>query len=77
MDEATQRKRVRLVVETISYRIDMAARRDEPKLFYYYNGDYMLDVVIALQRKYRGEAVVSRTPEGIVTHFMPHGVYSQ
>lgn len=70
MDEATQRKRIRHIVETISYRIDMAKKRNDPKLFYVYNGEFMLDVVIILQRMYRNTAVVSRTPEGIVAHFM-------
>lgn len=43
----------------------------DQKTFYFYGADDILDIVMALQKAYRGRAVVSRTPGGIVAHVSP------
>ena len=67
----TDRKRIRLVVQTISYRIDRMLNDKSPKTFFQYSGENIVEVVDELQREYRGDAVISRTPTGIVAHISP------
>uniref|UniRef100_A0A6C0JGS7 Uncharacterized protein n=1 Tax=viral metagenome TaxID=1070528 RepID=A0A6C0JGS7_9ZZZZ len=78
MDEATERQQIKFAVQTVSFAIEDALKAGKTHLFYseIVDGDYqprpcvlkkhVLNVVISLQRKYRGVAVVSRTPGGIV-----------
>ena len=56
------------MVVTVGYRIEKMINDNEPKTFFNYYGEDIMDVVCALQRIYEGRAVVSRTPGGIVSH---------
>jgi len=49
----------------------------EQKSFYFYGGDDIVDVVMALQKYYHGRVVVSRTPAGIVAHLSPDVEYER
>ena len=80
MDEAVERQQIRSSVQTVSFAADDAF--DQGKTHFFYSeiaeGDrqyrpcvlqkHIPDVVILLQHMYRGIAVVSRTPGGIVLH---------
>jgi len=78
MEEATNRQQIKFSVQTVSYQIEDMAKKGGTHLFYsdIAEGDrqyrpcvlqkHIPDVVIALQRKYQGQFVVSRTPGGIV-----------
>jgi len=80
MDEATNRQQIKFSVQTVSYQIEEMIEKGGTHLFYseIAEGDrqykpcvlrkHIEDVVVALQRKYQGVAVVSRTPGGIVAH---------
>jgi len=77
MDE---RQQIKFSLQAVSYRIDDMLDQGKTQLFYskIFPGDFLsepgvlskhiLDVVVRLQMKYRGLAVVSRTPGGIVVH---------
>ena len=78
MEEATERQQIKFSVQTVSFGIEDAFKQG--KTHFYYSdiaeGDrqyrpcvlqkHVYDVVRILQNKYRGQAVVSRTPGGIV-----------
>jgi len=78
MEEATNKQQIKFSVQTVSYQIEEMIKKGETHLFYseIAEGDrqyrpcvlrkHIPDVVIALQRKYQGQFVVSRTPGGIV-----------
>ena len=78
MDEATNKQQIKFSVQTVSYQIEDMLKQGKTQLFYseIAEGDrqyrpcvlqkHITDVVIALQRKYHGVVVVSRTPGGIV-----------
>jgi len=78
MDEATNKQQIKFSVQTVSYQIEDMLKQGKTQLFYseIAEGDrqyrpcvlqkHIPDVVIALQRKYQGQFVVSRTPGGIV-----------
>ena len=78
MEEATNRQQIKFSVQTVSYQIEEMIEKGGTHLFYseIAEGDrqykpcvlrkHIEDVVIALQRKYQGQFVVSRTPGGIV-----------
>ena len=78
MEEATNRQQIKFSVQTVSYQIEEMITKGGTHLFYseIAEGDrqykpcvlrkHIEDVVIALQRKYQGQFVVSRTPGGIV-----------
>lgn len=80
MEEATNRQQIKFSVQTVSYQIEEMIEKGGTHLFYseIAEGDrqykpcvlrkHIEDVVISLQRKYQGVAVVSRTPGGIVVH---------
>ena len=61
----------RRLIQSISYRIDRMLTDKSPKMFFPYMGENIVDIVDALQRDYRGDAVISRTPTGIVAHISP------
>lgn len=61
----------RRLIQSISYRIDRMITDKSPKMFFPYTGYNIIDIVDALQRDYRGDAVISRTPTGIVAHINP------
>lgn len=79
-DEVIERQQIRSSVQTVSFAADDAF--DEGKGHFFYSdivdGDrqyrpcvlrkHVYDVVRILQNRYRGHAVVSRTPGGIVLH---------
>ena len=70
MDEAVERQQIRFSVQTVSFGIDVMIKNNTP-YFFYSEIDlrkHVHDVVHILQNKYRGRAVVSRTPGGIVAH---------
>ena len=78
MEEATNRQQIKFSIQTVSYQIEDMIKTGGTHLFYseIAEGDrqykpcilrkHIEDVVIALQRKYQGQFVVSRTPGGIV-----------
>ena len=78
MDDATERQQIKFSVGTLVYAIDDMLKMGGTHVFYsnIVQGDrlygpgvlakHVLDVVVALQRKYAGIVVVSRTPGGIV-----------
>jgi hypothetical protein len=78
MEEATNKQQIKFSVQAVSYQIEEMIKKGETHLFYseIAEGDrqyrpcvlqkHIPDVVIALQRKYHGVVVVSRTPGGIV-----------
>lgn len=78
MEEATNRQQIKFSVQTVSYQIEEMIKKGGTHLFYseIAEGDrqyrpcvlqkHIEDVVVALQRKYQGQFVVSRTPGGIV-----------
>ena len=78
MEEATNRQQIKFSVQTVSYQIEEMIEKGGTHLFYseIAEGDrqykpcvlrkHIEDVVIALQRKYQGQFLVSRTPGGIV-----------
>lgn len=80
MDEAVERQQIRSSVQTVSFGIDDALKKGKSRFFYseIVDGDrqhkpcilrkHIYDVVRILQYKYRGQAVISRTPGGIVAH---------
>ena len=80
MEEAVQRQQIRFSVQTVSFGIDGMIKNNNPYFFYseIEEGDrqskpcvlrkHVYDIVRILQNKYRGRAVVSRTPGGIVAH---------
>ena len=80
MDEAVERQQIRSSVQTVSFAADDAFDQGKTHFFYsdLVDGDYqprpcvlrkhVYDLVRILQNKYRGQAVVSRTPGGIVLH---------
>ena len=75
-----ERQQIRFSVQTVSFGIDDMIKNNTPYFFYseIVEGDrqskpcvlrkHVHDVVHILQNKYRGRAVVSRTPGGIVAH---------
>jgi hypothetical protein len=70
MDEAVERQQIKSSVQTVSFGIDSMIKNNNPS-FFYSEGvlrKHIHDVVRILQNKYRGRAVVSRTPGGIVAH---------
>ena len=78
MDEATERQQIKFSVQTITFGVEDAFNSGKTHFFYseIVDGDrqyrpcvlrkHLYDVVRILQNKYRGQAVVSRTPGGIV-----------
>jgi hypothetical protein len=78
MDDPAYRQQLKFSIQTVSYRIEDMVKNNKTHLFYsdIVDGDrqykpcvlrkQLLDVVISLQRKYRGQFVISRTPGGIV-----------
>lgn len=80
MDEAVERQQIKSSVQTVSFGIDSMIKNNTPFFFYseIVEGDrqskpcvlckHIHDVIRILQSKYRGRAVVSRTPGGIVAH---------
>jgi len=78
MEEATNKQQIKFSIQTVSYQIEEMIKKGGTHLFYseIAEGDrqyrpcvlqkHIPDVVIALQRKYQGQFVVSRTPGGIV-----------
>jgi hypothetical protein len=78
MDEAVEFQQIKFSVQTVSYQIEDMKTQNKTHLFYsdIAEGDrqyrpcvlskQLPQVVEALQKKYRGEFVVSRTPGGIV-----------
>jgi len=80
MEEAINRQQIKSSVQTVSFGIDSMIKNKSPSFFYseIEEGDrqykpcvlrkHVYDVVRILQNKYRGRAVVSRTPGGIVAH---------
>lgn len=80
MEEATNKQQIKFSVQTVSYQIEEMLKQGKTQLFYseIAEGDrqykpcvlrkHIEDVVVALQRKYPGVVVVSRTPGGIVAH---------
>jgi len=65
-----ERQQIKSLVQTISFGIDDMIKNNTP-YFFYSEIDlrkHVHDVVYILQNKYRGRAVVSRTPGGIVAH---------
>ena len=78
MEEATNKQQIKFSIQTVSYQIEEMSKKGGTHLFYseIAEGDrqyrpcvlqkHIPDVVIALQRKYQGQFVVSRTPGGIV-----------
>lgn len=78
MDEATERQQIKFSVQTVSFGIEDAFKQGKSHFYYseLEGGDrqyrpcvlhkHVYDVVRILQNKYRGQAVVSRTPGGIV-----------
>jgi hypothetical protein len=78
MEEATNKQQIKFSVQTVSYQIEEMIKKGGTHLFYseIAEGDrqyrpcvlqkHIPDVVIALQQKYQGQFVVSRTPGGIV-----------
>ena len=78
MEEATNKQQIKFSVQTVSYQIEEMIKKGGTHLFYseIAEGDrqykpcvlrkHIEDVVVALQRKYQGQFVVSRTPGGIV-----------
>ena len=73
MDEAVERQQIKSSVQTVSFGIDSMIKNNTPSFFYSEIEEGVLrkhihDVVRILQDKYRGRAVVSRTPGGIVAH---------
>jgi hypothetical protein len=71
-------QQIKFSIQTVSYAIEDMKKQNKTHLFYsvIVEGDrqygpcilrkHLFDVVVALQNKYRGEFVVSRTPGGIV-----------
>ena len=80
MDEAVEQQQIKSSVQTVSFGIDSMIKNNTPFFFYseIVEGDrqskpcvlrkHIHDVIRILQNKYRGRAVVSRTPGGIVAH---------
>jgi hypothetical protein len=73
MDEAVERQQIKSSVQTVSFGIDSMIKNNNPFFFYSDIVEGVLrkhihDVIRILQNKYRGRAVVSRTPGGIVAH---------
>jgi hypothetical protein len=73
MEEAVERQQIKFSVQTVSFGIDGMIKNNNPYFFYSEIEEGVLrkhvyDVVCILQNKYRGRAVVSRTPGGIVAH---------
>jgi hypothetical protein len=78
MDEAAERQQIKFSVQTVSFAADEAFNQGKTHFFYsdIVDGDrqhrpcvlrkHLYDSVRILQNKYRGQAVVSRTPGGIV-----------
>ena len=78
MDEAIERQQIKSSIQTVSYQVEVMKKTNRTHFFYsvIVEGDrqygpcvlrkHLFDVVVALQKKYRGEFVVSRTPGGIV-----------
>ena len=75
--EEVMNRNTRLVIQTISYRIEKMLNDNDQKTFYFYGGDDIVDVVMALQKAYRRRAVISRTPAGIVAHLSPDVEYER
>lgn len=70
MTKSMERQQIKSLVQTISFGIDDMIKNNTP-YFFYSEIDlrkHVHDVVHILQNKYRGRAVVSRTPGGIVAH---------
>jgi hypothetical protein len=70
MTEAIEREQIRMSVKAVAYAIEDMLDNEGTHLFY--SGgvprEHMLDVVIRLQKIYRGRVLISRTPGGIVAH---------
>jgi hypothetical protein len=78
MDEATERQQIKFSVQTVTFGVEDAFKQGQAHFFYseIVDGDrqyrpcvlrkHLYDVVRILQNTYRGRAVVSRTPGGIV-----------
>jgi len=70
-------KQFRMLVNTVSFKIEKMIKDKEKRTFFPYSGEYMVDAVVILQHKFRGTALVSRTPEGIVAHpLIPAKLYA-
>lgn len=78
MDEATERQQIKFSVQTVTFGVEDAFKAGKTHFFYsqIVEGDrqyspcvlrkHVYDVVRILQNTYKGRAVVSRTPGGIV-----------
>ena len=78
MNEATERQQIKFSIQTVAFAIENMKKEDKTHLYYsnivegsrlYAPGilkHQLPDVIVGLQKRYRGEYVISRTPGGLV-----------
>jgi hypothetical protein len=82
MDEVIERQQIKFSIQTLAYQINDMAKTNKTHLFYseIVEGDrqykpcvlrkHLTEVIVALQRIYRGVYVISRTLGGLVVDKM-------